>query len=153
MDKVLELPSCFDVVIANELTNSGLCKAVELKPNASTNSQYDLQCTLHCLEWEVPDYKHKVRTAFTVSLLTGGIGGVAYGSTSTEVYGRAKMRFVVSEKNRNEVLLDREYSGAATERKSKFNCDTATTYREMAAKAFQQAFEQFKADLEKVILK
>lgn len=147
LDKTLNIPKCLDDAMVTELGNSGWFTQVNLYLEAKTNGNYLLECSLNELTWEVPDYADKMETAAVVSVLTGAVGGLVYGSTKTDVNGQAKMRFVLS-KEPGGVLLDKEYSATATERKIKFECDTPGTYREMAAKAFQKVLEQFKADLE-----
>ena len=153
MDKVLDVPACIDTALERELNNSGLFQQVELKSDPKQSGGLLLQTSLNELAWEVPNYKSIVGTAFTVSLLTGGIGGMAYGSTETDVYGHAKVRFILSQEGSPEILLDREYSANSKARKAKLNCDTPATYREMAAKALRDVYNQFKADLDKILSK
>jgi uncharacterized protein YceK len=153
MDKVLDLPKCFDTVITKELGESGMFSKVELKTSSTNEADYVLRCTLNKLEWEVPNYDRMVGTTFVLSIFTGGIGGVAYASTQTDVIGRAKMRFIVSRKDQSDILLDREYCGTVTERKAKLSCDFPSTYREVAAMAFRQVFDQFKTDMGRIVSK
>lgn len=158
MDKVLALPSCIDPVLLKELGEAGFFREVEVKKSTTSDgggggSDYSVQGTLTELAWEVPNYEKKVGTAAAVSFLTGGVGGVIYGSTGTDVNGRAKVHFKVSRKGLSDPVLDKDYSGSVTERKAKFSCDTPSTYREIAAKALRKVIDQFKADLESLLSK
>jgi ribulose kinase len=91
-----------------------------------------------------------VGTAFAVSLLTGGIGGIAYGASGTDVFGFAAVRVKLIDVRQGRVVLEREYEASAKDNRSKFNCDTPATYREMAAGAFKQVIEDLKEDLRKI---
>ena len=108
---------------------------------------------LHRFAWEVPNYKRIVGTAAAVSFATGGIGGLAYGSTSTDVHGHVRVRFVVKKKESEVAALDKEYEATVTEKKAKLNSDLPKTRRAIVARALKDVMEQFKADLAEVTSK
>ena len=147
MDKVLKLPDCIDSVLVTELQGAGLFKKVGLSTNGVVADRYLLEPSLVDLRWEVPDYKRKVGTAFTISLLTGGIGGVAYGASGTDVLGHATLRVKLTDTQQKQVVLERQYQATAKDNRSKFGCDTPDTYRDMAARALKQVVEDLKKDL------
>jgi hypothetical protein len=153
MDKVLKLPECLDPVIVKELDDSGLFGSVELNTNEVPKTGYLLQCRINELRWEVPNYGRLVGTVGVVSVLTGGVGGVIYGSTDTDVLGHANVHFNLTNLQGNQMLLDRDYIATITEKKAKLNCDTPATYREVAAKSFQTTIEQFEKDVRHMSLK
>ncbi len=153
MDKVLALPACMDPVLVTELERSGLFSCVRLETNGTPAAGYVVQGRLRDLRWEVPDYDAMLGTVFVVSFLTGGIGGVIYGSTSTDVFGHATVHFVVSDAQGTRVFLDRDYVATAKEKKSKFKCDTPGTYRLVAAKAYKEVLDRFKDDVRQLDLK
>lgn len=150
MDKVLKVPDCLDSVLVKELEGAGVFKKVTLNTNGIAADQYLLEPTLVDLRWEVPDYGRKVATAFTISLLTGGLGGVGYGSTGTDVFGHVTLRVKLTDTRRQWVILERDYEATAKDNRSKFSCDTPNTYREMAARALKVAIEDLKKDLWKL---
>jgi hypothetical protein len=147
MDKVLQLPDCLDNVLVKELEGAGVFGQVHLSTNGIAADQYLLEPSLVDLRWEVPDYDRKVATVFAVSLLTGGIGGIGYGATGTDVLGHAKLHVKLTDMQKRQVVLEREYQATAKDNRSKLNCDTPSTYREMAASALKQIIEDLKQDL------
>jgi hypothetical protein len=149
MDKVLDLPKALDAVLEQELRNSGLFSKVEVDQTAAGTRDIKLTGLVNKLQWEVPSHGRKVATAAAISFATGGIGGVIYGSTDTEVFGHAQFHFTVTSST-NSILLDRDYTATAEEKKAKLNCDTPATFREVAAKAFRLIVDQLTADLQKI---
>jgi hypothetical protein len=147
MDKVLKIPECLDAVLVKELEGAGIFKKVTLNSEGIAADRYLLEPSLIDLRWEVPDYKRKVSTAFTLSLLTGGIGGVGYGVTGTDVFGHATLRVKLTDTQQKRVILERDYQATAKDNRSKFSCDTPATYREMAAGALKEVIEELKKDL------
>jgi len=150
MDKVLKIPECLDEVLVRELQGAGVFKQVSLTTRGIAADHYLLEPSLVDLRWEVPDYKRKVSTAFTISLLTGGIGGIGYGATGTDVFGHATLHIKLIDPRQQQVVLERDYRATAKDNRSKLRCDTPTTYREMAASALKQAIEDFKKDLQQL---
>jgi hypothetical protein len=151
MDKVVDLPDGLNHIILRELKNSGLFRNVEMKVPSTSTTNYSLQATLKELRWNVPNYKQELATTTTISALTGGIGGLAYGSTGIDVHGIARVQFVLKNQ-RGGTVLNREYSSTFTERKSKMNCDTPATYREVAAGALKEVLNQFTRDVQQLNL-
>ncbi|MBC8096103.1 MAG: hypothetical protein H7Y43_09845 [Akkermansiaceae bacterium] len=152
MDKCLALPACIDPVIVTELGGSGMFSTVGLQTEALPGTAYVLRTTLADLRWEVPHYDRLVMNTFLFSLCTGGIGGLIYGSTDTEVLGHTAVHFTLSDPQ-GVLLLDRDYTGITAIRKTKLSCDTPVTRREVAAGAFKSAFDKFKDDLRQLNLK
>jgi hypothetical protein len=152
MDKVLELPACIDAVMVKELEGSGVFKKVTLTTNGVASAEYLLEPSLLELRWEVPDYGRKVGTTFAISFLTGGIGGLGYAATGTDVFGHATLRAKLTDSRSKAVMLEREYHATAKDNRAKLNCDTPNTYREMAASALKQIMEQLKDDLRKLVI-
>lgn len=147
MDKALKLPDCLNPVVVKELDGSGLFSSVELNTNEAPKTGYLLTCKINELRWEVPNYDHLLDTVGVVSFLTGGVGGVIYGSTDTDVLGHAEIRFSLTNLDSGEMLLNRDYAATITEKKAKLRCDTPATYREVAAKSFQTTIAAFEKDL------
>jgi hypothetical protein len=138
-------------ILIRELEGVGVFKAVvarkegaapEIEPN-----DFHVEARLDVLKWEVPDYGSKVFWAFTTSLLTGGIGGVIYGSSDTDVYGHSQMRIRLSSMKTGQSVIEKDYLGVAKEVMSKFKCDTPETKRSMVGKALQNLFVKVLRDL------
>jgi hypothetical protein len=144
MDRVLAIPQCVEVVLAQEMEGVGMFQKVS-RQTSPPQSGYTLRVALDRLQWEVPNYDRILGTTLGVSIATGGLGGLIYGSTGTEVLGHASMEMVLT--SGDAVLLNKKYVGLAKEEKAKMNSDTPATYREVAAKAVADAISQFKADL------
>lgn len=145
-DSVLAIPACVDVVIAAELERSGLFSKVVLVTNELSPKGFMLEGKLRDFRWEVPNYEQKVGTATVLSVVSGGIGGMIYGSTGTDVLGHATIRFVLRDLKENRVLLDQEYKETVTEETTKLACDTPKTCRAMASKALKSVLDRFKED-------
>jgi hypothetical protein len=86
-----------------------------------------------------------------ISILTGGLGGLAYGSGTTDLNGNAKLRIVIKDGNTGENLLDKEYGSQATEQMSRFKTDSREERAKIIGKAVKQLITEFKADLERVV--
>jgi hypothetical protein len=147
MDKVLKVQESVEEVVFKEMEGAGIFREVEQRREGDGES-FTLKPTIRELRWEVPDYDRKLGIAIGIGVATGGIGGFIYGSTGTDVYGYSSMQFVLLHGEKE--ILTKEYKAKAIEKKSKLACDTAPTYREMAAKALQQIMLEFKSDLQKV---
>jgi len=143
-----------DDILEEELLSTGLFgEVVRVQADEDISlTKPDLLMTAELLEiqWEVPDYDAIVAKAFTTSLLTGGIGGVFYGSTETDVYGDTLLHVRVVDFGTGQVLLDNSYAGHSEERMAKLQCDTPSTKALMVGKALKLAMEQLKADLSTV---
>ena len=153
MDEALRLPQCLDAVIVQELANSSLFSNVELQTNGQPKADYVLQCKINKLSWDVPDYDDLLGTEFIVSFLTGGVGGVIYGCTDTDVFGYADINFNLVSRRDQRPMLNRDYDSTFIETKIKFKCDTPNTYREVAAKSLRMSFDRFENDARQMNLK
>jgi hypothetical protein len=147
-------------IIEKEIQSMGLCKQVISIPRAEKvdkalkeNPDIDLvmYTSLKELVWEVPDYDRKVGTVFVLSFLTGGLGGVAYGSTKTDVYGNARIKITVIRTETGEKLIDKEYVGHIEERMALLKCDTPNTKARIVGLSVKSIMKQFKGDLKRVI--
>lgn len=150
MGKVLALPTCLNSVIVSELQASGAFSTVVFATNDIGTAGLKLDSKLGALDWEVPNYDRILGTVFLVSLCTGGVGGVVYGVTETDVFGHATVHFTLTDMSSSSVLLDRDYLGKYSVRKAKLSCDTPDSYREVAAGAFKSVMDQFEADVQKL---
>jgi hypothetical protein len=154
LDKVLFIPSGLDRIVDREVESTGrFANTVQLTNGvARGNEDFLLDVTLRKLEWEIPNHDQMVGIVFGLSLVTGGVGGVIYGSTSTDVMGHAQIAFKLSRPSTGKVLLEREYTGDVQRRVTKFNCDTPKTGRRLAGAAVRNVMEQFNRDLDNLVL-
>lgn len=157
IDEVLDGASlaAVDRALQAEVAGSGVAQQVVVLPGASRGSDLDAQQkgaavvvepVLEEMVWEVPDYKQKVATTFVVSLLTGGIGGLTYGSTSTDVYGRTKLTvtFIDVATGRK---LTKTYEVKSQEQMAKLFSDEAETKSKLVGASLTSAMQQFRTDL------
>jgi len=139
-------------VVGKELESTGLFKPAltpkEMEKHAV--AELRLKTELLQLEWEVPHYNRIVGITFAVSLFTGGIGGLIYAATETDVNGHVLVHFALSETGQPRVLLDNVYLGTYTERRPKLSCDTSETQARVTTEAFKNAASKFKVDLHKL---
>lgn len=141
-DKIFESCPVEDLnkTIGEEIRSTGLFrKVISIPPDKMDDEKYlqnqdidfVMNSSLKEMKWEIPDYDKIQTTIFIVSFLTGGIGGVIYGSTDSDIYGDMKQRITLIEQNSGKILLDKEYTGHIEERKTKFKCDTLKTKAEI----------------------
>jgi len=109
-------------------------------------AKWEIHGQLARLDWFVPEYKAMLKKAFATSFLTGGLGGLAYGSTSTPVQGNAVLRLRVVKDGKE--VLSREYVGFWEEKTAKLKCDTMDTKSRVAGAALSDAVEKFLKDLD-----
>ena len=129
--KVMPLPS-FPGLSKQELIDKGVSVVVEP--------------ALERMAWEVPDYDQIWATTLVVSILTGGIGGLIYTSTPTEVYGHTKLTVrIVDVTSGREVT--KTYAGSSQERMAKLSSDRAETRSRMVAQALNSTMQEFRTDL------
>jgi hypothetical protein len=138
-------------VLTAELQSMGHLRSVFVQGTNSIRADLLVRTEMQRLEWEVPNYNTIIGITFFASLLTGGIGGIIYGSTSTDVNGMAVVRFEISDINPQRVIMSREFTGRHKERVSKLNCDSNETKARVASLAFRDAVEQLKAELRRVL--
>jgi hypothetical protein len=121
-------------------------KLAVIEPGAT--QVLEVRGALGKLEWLVPGYQAMLKKVFATSFLTGGIGGLAYGSTSTPVEGHASLQIAVSREGRE--ILQREYIGTHQETTVKLKCDTMETKSRVAGSALSAAIDKLLADLDAV---
>lgn len=142
--------------LRSEMEASGAFARIESLPGCAATPPLDTlrargiavvaQPQIDQLKWEVPDYDQIVGTTFVVSLLFGVVGGLAYGMTDTEVFGRVKLEMDLLDV-RTGATTERIYTGEAREEMDKLTCDTDETRRKMVGRAFSEAMKPFRADL------
>jgi hypothetical protein len=146
-------------ILADEVLSTGLFKTVGfISDDQARNISYLkreridflVDVTLTRLEWEVSDYNQILGTTFIVSILTGGLGGLIYGATPTDVYGNAIFKIKMVDTNSGKPYFEKEYIGKAKESMAKLSSDTTETKATMIGKAVKLCMEEFKADLVKV---
>lgn len=144
LDPILEKSASDEV--AGALRKALLDSKIALV-STDAKTAWDVQCKLTRLDWFVPGYKAMLRTAFATSFLTGGIGGLAYGSTSTPVQGNAVLQLRITESGKE--VLNREYVGFHEEKVAKLKCDTMDTKSRVAGLALSDAIEKFLKDVDR----
>lgn len=128
-DEVLKIPQCVDPVTVKELQGVGLFSTVTLCTNSTPKNGYVLHSQLKELRWNVPNHDAMVTTTFIVSFFTGGIGGVIYGCTDTDVFGYADVHFRLENAQTRETVLDRDFKATEKRRTTKLSCDLPDTVR------------------------
>ncbi|MDQ8182222.1 hypothetical protein [Pelagicoccus sp. SDUM812005] len=129
-------------ILEQELSDSGL-----FSDQGELASTIRIQTELVKFDWEVPGHDRKTRTAFTVSLLTGGLGGIAYGSSSTPVYGYVDLRVRVVDQS-GSVILEKAYAAKTEEKMALLKSDTPKTMSLMTGKALGEIVAEFIDDLD-----
>jgi hypothetical protein len=124
--------------LAAELVASGAFLRIATSPEANPIPT-TIEADLHEMSWSVPNYKSMVQTAFVASFLTGGLGGLAYGSTETPVVGHAVVALKIIEQPTGRVILDRTFEGTEEEHMAKLKCDTLQTRAHVMAAALKKA--------------
>ena len=129
---------------AAELRAAGTCSTVTLRPAHEPPHPEDFRIELELRDasWAVPNHAKMAKTAFWTSFLTGGLGGLAYGSTEAKVYGHAAIAVKVTARATNAVLLDATFEHLHEEATSKFKCDTPTTQARVIAAALRGAVQK-----------
>lgn len=118
-------------------------KIVNVQP--LSNVVWRIEGELEKLDWFVPGYDSMLKKAFASSLLTGGLGGIAYGSTETLVQGNAVLKIRWLQSGRE--ALNREYVGYYEEKIKKLQCDTVETKSRVAGLALSDAIEKLLKDM------
>jgi len=117
-----------------------------LKLQSHSEVIWSVEGELTRLDWFVPGYDAMLKKALVSSILTGGLGGIAYGSTETPVQGNAVLRIRLMQSGQE--VLNREYVGFYEERIKKLNCDTIETKSRVAGLALSDAVEKLVKDLD-----
>lgn len=106
-----------------------------------------VQPSLDELRWELPGHADIAATAFAISLVAGAVGGVAYGLTDTEVFGRTAIQATVTDTRRGSSDT-RTWRGEVRATTDKMSADTEDTRRDMAARSFAAAMQAFRTDMQ-----
>lgn len=144
-----------DIILAKQATEevadsirAGLRDSKVITIAADGGDTWEVTGTLVRLDWFVPNYQSMLKKAFATSFLTGGIGGIAYGSTSTPVQGNAVIKVTVTRAGAE--LLSREYAGLHEESLAKLKCDTLETKSRVAGLAVADAVDKFLKDFDQL---
>jgi hypothetical protein len=105
-----------------------------------------VQPSLDELRWDQPDHDQVIATAVAIAVVAGAVGGVAYGLTDTEVFGRTEIQATIVDA-RHGTSETRTYNGEVRETLDKMRADSADTRREMAARSFAAAMQAFRVDM------
>lgn len=138
-------------LLAADLSSTGQFKSVSPQGSNAAPAELLVKTELQRLDWEVPAYNTILGMTFVTSVFTGGIGGLIYLSTSTDVNAVAVVRFELSEVNGGKVVASQAVTGRHTERMAKMSCDTHETKARVVALAFQDAVAQWKAELARAL--
>ena len=140
-------------VMTEELKATGLFN--EVIPLASDqlgdNASVALTSTVTELSWEIPNRKEQENKMMAVSIFTGGIGAMIYGSGETPFWGKATMRLNLKENETEKVLLDKEYTAQVEEQMTRFKTDSYVERSRVIGLAVKQIMEEFKTDLTQTI--
>jgi hypothetical protein len=150
IDKIYKNPPVIEIqkILQKELINSGFFTEIHLATEIpNDHAGYLIKPSLVRLEWEVPDYDNLVGTTFVVSLLTGGIGGLVYASTSTDVFGYVDLEIELYDLSTENLLTKKIYKGLIKQNMAKLSSDTPETKATIIGLAAQSAINQFKEDL------
>jgi len=123
---------------AAELLAAGVFRQVTAADKKPEND-YAVSVTVQDVSWAVPNHSGMVNTAFWTSFLTGGLGGLAYGSTSTPVYGRAEIYLRIVHRETGRVVLAQSFESLDEEHLAKLKCDTLETRARVMAEAWKIA--------------
>lgn len=142
-------------VISDELKSTGLFKEIVVLPLEDKTKLRDVNFILNSsikdLAWEIPNLEDQEGKMLVISILTGGIGGLIYGSGDTDFYGKAKLKITIKESETNATLLDKEYVSRVEEKMARLNTDSYEERSKIIAKAVKRIMEEFKTDLQEVI--
>jgi hypothetical protein len=145
-----------NTVIEKELMSTGLFSNVVLIPSDRLHDgtylkenriNHLLTGQLKEFRWEVPGYKEKTDAIYIMGFLFGGIGAVLYGCTPTDVNGMSTLKITVVDLDTNRPVIDKEYRGQWTERKTLLACDSGTAKATVGGNSLKNLMDQFKKDL------
>jgi hypothetical protein len=143
-------------IIEEELKSTGLFEQVLIIPEEmSDDNEYlnqtgvdiIVQTGLLEMKWEVPDYEDKLTKISAASFLGGLLGGMIYGSTTTEVWGDTKINFDLKDIESGEIVLEKDYEAHYVEEMALLECDTKKTKAYIVGKSLKMAIEEHKKDL------
>jgi hypothetical protein len=124
--------------VAAELEAGGAFAHVTPKAATPSAAAVGIDLELKDLSWAVPNHEGIVKTAFWTSFLTGGLGGLAYGSTDTLVFGRAVIALKVTERAGGQVIFNETVDAMQEEKIAKLKCDTLETRSRVMAVALKK---------------
>ncbi|NJD55320.1 MAG: hypothetical protein FIA94_02825 [Nitrospirae bacterium] len=146
-------------ILEKEILSTGLFKEIIILKEGA-EEKFGLENSLQWLAlhswikelvWEIPNRSEQEAKMMAISILTGGLGGLAYGSGTTDLNGNARLRIVIKDGGTGENLLDKEYKSQSTETMTRFKTDSREERAKIIGKAVKQVMTEFKADLEKVV--
>jgi hypothetical protein len=153
-DRVLEaflaepMPETIKRILAAELTHENIFSSVSLPGGTGAGkADFELGVIVEDVSWAVPHYERMLQTAFWTSFLTGGVGGVAYGSTNTPVFGRAAFTLTATRATDHRVVFQKRVEALHEEKMAKFSSDTLNTRLHMTSTALKKAMEQLRTDM------
>lgn len=118
---------------------------MNMAPADSESPRILISVELDSLKWEVPGYQAMVKKVFFSSLLTGGLGGLAYASTKTHVHGDCSIRVTYSISGVK--FHEAKYEFKHVETMAKLKCDTRETRVRVVSAALSNVIGQAIADL------
>ena len=140
VDMFLSEPVDEFVTKALEAELSSIGAFASILPQGSRPApDYLVEIYLHEITWAVPNHKGMVKTAFWTSFLTGGVGGLIYGSTDTPVFGHVSVDLKIKESSTNTIVLEESLEGLHEEKIAKLKSDTLTTKARVIAMALKNA--------------
>lgn len=134
--------------LAAELQAGGAFASVTAQA-AQPAAPLTIEVELRDLSWAVPNHKAMIQTAFWTSFLTGGLGGLAYGSTDTPVFGHAALVLKITDRATGKVLFNETLDVVHEEKMAKLKCDTPTTKAKVMAAALKAALIKGTAGVKK----
>ncbi len=150
IDMYLEEPFADTIraIIAAELTQSRVFSSVAPRSiSDATPAEFELGVVVEDASWMVPNYDRILKTAFWTSFMTGGIGGVAYGSSSTPVFGRAALSVTATRTSDRTIVFQQRVEAIHEEKMAKLSSDTLTTRLRMISIALKRTMEQLSAKM------
>jgi hypothetical protein len=150
IDKIFKDSPLMEIqkMIEEEILYSGIFSQMKKKGETfNAELRYLIKPVLKRLEWHIPNYDSMVGTAFIVSALTGGIGGVIYGSTDTTVFGYVDLEIELYDNQSRQTVFNKTYKGEVKKTMAKIFSDSQNTKAEMIGLATQDAVKKFKVDL------
>ena len=143
-------------VIQEEIKSTGLFKEVLPVTKEEINksgARMVLYTSIMELKWEVSDQSESgVDTSVSVGLFggsggSGGFGSVLFGSGSTDLYGKAKIKVSLVDQDTGQTPLDKEYHSRVRKEKSWQKTDKYGKRAKVIGRALKEVMAQLKTDL------
>jgi len=153
IDESFETDPLIDMsnILKNEIESTGYFSNVYLiEENSSylnTDHFYIIRPYLINMKWEIPNYEDMIGNLMFISLITGGLGGIIYGSTETDVLGDVSLNIVMENKYSGHVLIDKQYNGHSKKSYSKFVSDSNFKKSRVIGYAFSEIMSKLKSDI------